>query len=538
MTHSRFGRFHALCARLAGAGLLLLGLAVTSGTQASERHVVQPGDTLGTIARKHYGDSTKWRLILRANKDRVERDGKILAVGTVLVIPELDLETAPTYGTAQGRVDQETGLLMVDLIARAGNEPLTGRGTAGGGVVTEIVKAAFNRLGYEPRIRFVAWDSEADLGELSEYAAAFPQAPSPALRGRFLLSDAVLQTRDLVYWRRDLDLEFTAVKDLRNQRVCTTKAIFQAYFKDMVEEVPLDLNLPDRSRDCFDSLAQRAVDAVVADELESATALAALDLRAEVRQSETPVSTGELIVLFPKFSAHGRALRYQFNSALRKLRESGDLQRILGRHLQPDRRSAEAGVPRNGSRPVPAGDAFALHLSSFKSKAAAMDGWDELKVAFPAVLGRMELIVEPVKLGPGETFYRVLAGPLASQSAADGLCSELQAKEQYCLTVPVQKAAAIAAPREQPQLETQAQTGRFSVMLASFGTLAEAERYSAWVSGAMSGTLGDLKLETDSIAAGEGGKSYRVLTEALPEEGLARELCARLEWPFCRVVQR
>jgi LysM repeat protein len=48
-------------------------------------HTVVAGDTLPKIAQKYYGDSSKWRVIYEANKDKIVR-GQLLP-GTVLEIP-------------------------------------------------------------------------------------------------------------------------------------------------------------------------------------------------------------------------------------------------------------------------------------------------------------------------------------------------------------------------------------------------------------------------------------------------------------------
>jgi nucleoid-associated protein YgaU len=48
------------------------------------KHKVQPGETLFSIARKYYGDSQKWRILLRANPGI---DAAALPVGKVLSVP-------------------------------------------------------------------------------------------------------------------------------------------------------------------------------------------------------------------------------------------------------------------------------------------------------------------------------------------------------------------------------------------------------------------------------------------------------------------
>lgn len=58
------------------------------GAATGSAYTVKKGDTLWSIAKKHYGDGKKWRLILEANTGKVKTP-KSLRAGTVLVIPQL-----------------------------------------------------------------------------------------------------------------------------------------------------------------------------------------------------------------------------------------------------------------------------------------------------------------------------------------------------------------------------------------------------------------------------------------------------------------
>ena len=49
-------------------------------------YTIQKGDTLSTIAKKVYGKSSKWNVILDANKDKISDAGK-LKVGMTINIP-------------------------------------------------------------------------------------------------------------------------------------------------------------------------------------------------------------------------------------------------------------------------------------------------------------------------------------------------------------------------------------------------------------------------------------------------------------------
>ncbi|MCL5774774.1 MAG: LysM peptidoglycan-binding domain-containing protein, partial [Patescibacteria group bacterium] len=76
----------------ASGGLQMPDTAASEDQAATQAgavaYKVKKGDTLWSIAKKHYGDGKKWRKILEANLDKV-RDPKKLKIGTELVIPKI-----------------------------------------------------------------------------------------------------------------------------------------------------------------------------------------------------------------------------------------------------------------------------------------------------------------------------------------------------------------------------------------------------------------------------------------------------------------
>ena len=60
-----------------------------SAPAAGQRtHVVAEGDSLASIAKKYYGSTKHWRVLLKANETQVPSPDK-LRVGTVLIVPPL-----------------------------------------------------------------------------------------------------------------------------------------------------------------------------------------------------------------------------------------------------------------------------------------------------------------------------------------------------------------------------------------------------------------------------------------------------------------
>ncbi len=76
-----------------------------------------------------------------------------------------------------------------------------------------------------------------------------------------------------------------------------------------------------------------------------------------------------------------------------------------------------------------------LHLASYRNLDRLKEGWAELRVAHPAELTGLEVRVQRIDTGKNGVFRRLLAGPVNSRTAADGLCRTLSAKGVYCKTV-------------------------------------------------------------------------------------------------------
>ncbi len=74
----------------------------------------------------------------------------------------------------------------------------------------------------------------------------------------------------------------------------------------------------------------------------------------------------------------------------------------------------------------------AVHLASYRQKGAAERGWAALVKRF-SELSALKPSIERVDLGNTKgVFYRLKAGPLPSNGAAQNLCRKLKASRQYC----------------------------------------------------------------------------------------------------------
>ncbi|MFQ5783269.1 MAG: tetratricopeptide repeat protein [Alphaproteobacteria bacterium] len=84
----------------------------------------------------------------------------------------------------------------------------------------------------------------------------------------------------------------------------------------------------------------------------------------------------------------------------------------------------------------PPGPRIRLHLASFRSAAKAKKGWDEVTAVYPDLLDGLGFESVRVDLGPGMgVFYRVLAGPVASEKRARALCRQFKTRGAFCALV-------------------------------------------------------------------------------------------------------
>lgn len=94
---------------------------------------------------------------------------------------------------------------------------------------------------------------------------------------------------------------------------------------------------------------------------------------------------------------------------------------------------APAAAPKADA--APAGERTVLHLASYRSEAAAREGWAALSRRHAGDLSGLQPHLVRVDLGQGQgVFWRLNAGPLPNAAAARGRCRRLEARGQYCKT--------------------------------------------------------------------------------------------------------
>jgi polar amino acid transport system substrate-binding protein len=263
-----------------------------------------------------------------------------------------------------------TMVRRIEFLTADGYTPFTGRALEGGGMLTEVISASMNIVKQEAKGRFdfgISWvnDWSAHLNPLlltRAFDVGFPWA-RPDCDGQAAALDATSQFRCRRFFFSDPLYEVTtslfvrnssAIASLQSEKIAgatlCVPAGQAAYELDQggrnwVKDGKVTLMRPPTVDECFRLLENGTVEGVVATEYSGRASMLSLGLADKVRMLDQPVALTPLHVVISKSHPHARTILYYVNTALAKLRESGDYDMIIERHLDRFWEAQQASAP-------------------------------------------------------------------------------------------------------------------------------------------------------------------------------------------------
>jgi polar amino acid transport system substrate-binding protein len=385
--------------------------AQTCGTE----YTIKDGETLAQIAGRVYGNPTQWTVIFYANQDRLGANMSLLVPGLSIRLPCIGADKSgqapvspPGKVTAPQSAPTEPAFIISSLLRRIefltadGFAPYTGRSLEGGGMMTQIIDASMSLIKEEAKGRFdfgISWvnDWAAHLNPLlltRAFDVGFPWARPDCESGqpldqssqfrcqRFFFSDPLYESVTGLFVRANAKIKSLKREELTGLTLCRPAgAPIHELDKDgrnWVKDGVVTMMRPPSVDECFRLLGNGAVDGVVEAELAGRASMASLGLIDKVRMLDQPVALTTYHVLISKSHPHARTILYYVNSSLEKLRERGEYDRIIERHLNrfweaQATPSASMGdtpaVGKGGARPVQPDAPSALASGDPKAKA-------------------------------------------------------------------------------------------------------------------------------------------------------------------------
>jgi polar amino acid transport system substrate-binding protein len=369
-----------LAVAIADSLLADTAVAQTCGTE----YRIKEGETLAQIAARVYGNPTQWTVIFYANQDRLGTNASLLVPGLAITLPcvggaspqsspQPQNATAPAQPPPSTSADTpimiSTMVRRVEFLTADGYPPFTGRALEGGGMLTEVISSAMNIVKQEAKGRFdfgVSWvnDWSAHLNPLlltRAFDVGYPWARPDCDGGtaldatsqfrcrRFFFSDPLYEVTTSLFVRSGSPVASLQSEKIAGATLCLPAG--QATYeldqggRNWVKDGKVTLMRPPTVDECFRLLDNGTVEGVVATEYSGRASVISLGLADKVRMLDQPVALTPLHVVVSKSHPHARTILYYVNTALAKLRESGDYDMIIERHLDRFWEAQQASTP-------------------------------------------------------------------------------------------------------------------------------------------------------------------------------------------------
>ena len=318
----------------------------------SQSYTVSAGDTLSRIARTAYQDPNLWPYIYgySTNAALIGTDPGLISIGITLKLP-------PCPNTGQATVVEpmvndraERSLETIEALTGSDYAPFTDQNLEKGGMLTEIVAAAFDGADGSPEhsIDWINdWSAHIDpLLRRHKYAMGFPwfkpncAAPETlsdddVKRCEFDFSEPLFDMLIILFKRSDDNRALARDQDLHGTRLCRPAGYFtfDLTARGLVPGETIELERPQSVGECFHKLVDGDVDFVTINEFTGESAIKEFGYGDLVNASEQLADTLGLHLIIHRDHPNAEALLQQFNSGLTALRETGQYDEIVGRHL-------------------------------------------------------------------------------------------------------------------------------------------------------------------------------------------------------------
>jgi polar amino acid transport system substrate-binding protein len=145
---------------------------------------------------------------------------------------------APATEPTTAEASAEDGAI---LLVTGEFPPFTSENLDGGGISTEIIRAAFAEMERPVRIEFYPWERSEAMVQSGEAWGAFPYVPTSERQERYLVSNPISYARTMLFYHDDAleGVQYNALADLQPYRIGVSLGY---WYIPMFEEAALTLD--------------------------------------------------------------------------------------------------------------------------------------------------------------------------------------------------------------------------------------------------------------------------------------------------------
>ena len=239
--------------------------------------------------------------------------------------------TAGTFMLASAALSAEP----VALVTGDDYPPFTGTDLPNRGLATEIVEAAFARMGTDVSVDFKPWKRGFEDTKTGEYLGTFPYGKNDEREEIFVYSQPLYEVGMFFFTRQGEAIDYNENADLAGRRVCLPIGFNPVRLQKLVDEGLISLDQPPDLEGCFRMLQAGRTDLVRTNDFIGWSVIdSVFQSRADFKMLEKPFRQSIEHLIVPKSNPDADATIAAFNQALRDLAEDGTLNEMLTRHLE------------------------------------------------------------------------------------------------------------------------------------------------------------------------------------------------------------
>lgn len=216
--------------------------------------------------------------------------------------------------------------------------PFMSGNLTGGGSMSRVVSAAFQLEGYAVEYRFVPWSRAYEEPKSGRYAGSIGWAPNEERLKWYVFSDPVLTAEMVFFHRKERSFPWTTLSDLSPYLIGTTRADFYSdEFAALQKSGKLRTDPADEEMDNFRKLLAGRIDLFP---IERSVGLYLMNLHFSGAEQEQigydshAFWQAPLHLIISRKRPDAASLVTAFNRGLKKLKASGEYQRILDAGLK------------------------------------------------------------------------------------------------------------------------------------------------------------------------------------------------------------
>ena len=203
-----------------------------------------------------------------------------------------------------------------------------------GGMATEVVRTAFERMGEPMEILFRPWERGMVETKAGKYLATFPWSYNDERNKDFAYSESLYSFNQYFFTKAGSDMTDLEDATLQGKKVCLAISYTTSGLDDWVERGVIELVRPPEMPACFRMLQAGRVDLIRLNDVIAEATIQSEGLdRSNFTFIDTPVRETVQRVMFSRVHPRTKDLLPAFDATLNEMKADGTIEKIMAKHL-------------------------------------------------------------------------------------------------------------------------------------------------------------------------------------------------------------